>query len=163
MDERFSGLKHFWSAIAVDRPKTPKKLDENIELYEPERDFTKAEKISYLVDLAGIFPFHLVMSQRVTSQLQEYCIPPLGDFDPELGAAWFIPREVIVKKTRTGKDFYIVRAIDDTSKASVIKVWGVDPRVDVIHTNRPYMARLDYSEQWGFSTRSVRYRWKLIG
>ena len=163
MDERFSGLKHFWSAIAVDRPKTPKKLDENIELYEPERDFTKAEKISYLVDLAGIFPFHLVMSQRVTSQLQEYCIPPLGDFDPELGAAWFIPREVIVKKTRTGKDFYIVRAIDDTSKASVIKVWGVDPRVDVIHTNRPYMARLDYSEQWGFSTRSVRYKWKLIG
>ena len=163
MDDRFSGLKHFWSAIAVDRPKNPKKLNENIELYEPERDFTKAEKISYLVDLAGIFPFHLVMSQRVTSQLQEFHIPPLGDFDPELGAAWFIPREVIVKKTRKGKDFYIVRAIDDTSKASVIKVWGVDPRTDVIHTNRPYMARLDYSEQWGFSTRSVKYGWKLIG
>ena len=163
VDERFSGLKHFWSAIAVDRPKTPKKLEENIELYEPEGDFTKEQKISYLVDLAGIFPFHLVMSQRVTSQLEEHRIPPLGDFDPELGAAWFIPREVIVKKTRTGKDFYIVRAIDDTSKASVIKVWGVDPRIDVIHTNRPYMARLDYSEQWGFSTRSVRYGWKLIG
>ena len=163
MDERFSGLKHFWSAVAVDRPKTAKKLEENIVLYKPEGDFTKAEKISYLVDLAGIFPFHLVMSQRVTSQLQEYKIPPLGDFDPELGAAWFIPREVIVKKTRKGKDFYIVRAIDDTSKATVIKVWGVDPRTDVIHTNRPYMARLDYSEQWGFSTRSVRYGWKLIG
>ena len=26
MDERFSGLKHFWSAVAVDRPKTKKKI-----------------------------------------------------------------------------------------------------------------------------------------
>ena len=163
MDERFSGLKHFWSSIAVDRPKNPKKLAENIELYEPEGDFTKEEKIAYLVDLAGIFPFHLVMSQRVSSQLEEFAIPPIGEYDKEIGAAWFIPREVIVKKTRTGKDFYIVRAIDDTSKTSVIKCWGIDPRMDIIYTNRPYMAKLDHSEQWGFSTRSVRYGWKLIG
>jgi hypothetical protein len=163
MDERFSGLKHFWSAVAVDRPKNKKKFLENIKLYEPEGDFTKEEKIAYLVDLAGIFPFHLVMSQRVSSQLEEYCIPPLGEYDKDLGAAWFIPREVIKKKTRRGKDFYIIRAIDDTSKTSVIKVWGVDPNLDIIYTNRPYMAKLDYSEQWGFSTRSMRYGWKLIG
>ena len=163
MDERFTGLKHFWSAVAVDRPKNKKKFLENVELYEPEGDFTKEEKIAYLVDLAGIFPFHLVMSQRVESQLEEYCIPPLGEFDPDLGAAWFIPREVIKKKTRKGKDFYIIRAIDNTSKTSVIKVWGVDPRLDIVYTNRPYMAKLSYSEQWGFSTRSMRYGWKLIG
>ena len=162
MDERFSGLKHFWSAVAVDRPKNKKKFLENIETYEPEGDFSKTEKIAYLVELAGIFPFHLVMSQQVTDQLAHYCIPPLGEFDPDLGAAWFIPREVIKKKTRRGKDFYIVRAIDDTSKSSTIKVWGVDPSKDIIHVNRPYMAKLDYSEQWGFSTRSMRYGWKMI-
>ena len=163
MDERFSGLKHFWSALAVDRPKNKKKFLENIETYEPEGDFSKTEKIAYLVELAGIFPFHLVMSQHVTDQLAHYCIPPLGEFDRDLGAAWFIPREVIKKKTRKGKDFYIVRAIDNTSKSSTIKVWGVDPKTDIIHVNRPYMAkRLDYSEQWGFSTRSMKYNWKMI-
>ena len=163
MDERFSGLKHFWSAVAVDRPKNKKKFLENIETYEPEGDFSKTEKIAYLVELAGIFPFHLVMSQHVTDQLAHYCIPPLGEFDRDLGAAWFIPREVIKKKTRKGKDFYIVRAIDNTSKSSTIKVWGVDPKTDIIHVNRPYMAkRLDYSEQWGFSTRSMKYNWKII-
>jgi len=25
------------------------------------------------------------------------------------------------------------------------------------------MAKLDFSEQWGYSTRSIRYGWKLIG
>jgi hypothetical protein len=29
--------------------------------------------------------------------------------------------------------------------------------------NKPYMARLDYSEQWGFSTRSIRHNFKLLG
>lgn len=162
MDDRFSGLKHFWSAVAVDRPKTPKKFEENIILYEPEGDFSKEEKIAYLVELAGIFPFQLVLPKQTIDKLNEYCIPPLGEFDPDLGAAWFIPREVVKKKTAKGKDFYIVKTIDDTSKANVIKVWGVDPEVDIIHVNRPYMAKLDYSEQWGFSTRSIRYGWKMI-
>jgi len=29
--------------------------------------------------------------------------------------------------------------------------------------NRPYMARLDYSEQWGFSTRSLRRNFRVLG
>ena len=28
MDERFTGLKHFWSSIIIERPKTKKKLNE---------------------------------------------------------------------------------------------------------------------------------------
>lgn len=163
MDDRFVGLKHFWSAVAVDRPKNPKKFEENIKLYEPEGDFSKEEKIAYLVELAGIFPFQLVLSKQTIDKLNHFCIPPLGEFDPELGAAWFIPREVTRKKTAKGKDFYIVKAIDDTSKMNVIKVWGVDPEVDIVHVNRPYMAKLDYSEQWGFSIRSLKYGWKMIG
>ena len=163
MDDRFVGLKHFWSAVAVDRPKNPKKFEENIKLYEPEGDFSKEEKIAYLVELAGIFPFQLVLSKQTIDKLNHFCIPPLGEFDPELGAAWFIPREVTRKKTAKGKDFYIVKAIDDTSKMNVIKVWGVDPEVDIVHVNRPYMAKLDYSEQWGFSIRSLKHGWKMIG
>jgi len=163
MDDRFSGLKHFWSSVAVDRPKNLKKFKENIELYEPESSFSKEEKLAYLVDLLGTFPFHLVMSDHIRERLDHYCIPPLGEFDRELGAAWFIPREVLVKKTRKGKPFYIVRVIDETSKQETIKCWGVDPNKDIIRLNRPYMAKLDYSEQWGFSSRAFYNSWKLIG
>ena len=107
--------------------------------------------------------FNLVISEDVLQRLHYYKVPTISEWDNDLGVSWFIPREVIKKKTRRGKDFYIIRAIDNTSKTSVIKVWGVDPRLDIIYTNRPYMAKLSYSEQWGFSTRSMRYGWKLIG
>ncbi len=53
MDKRFTGLKHFWSAVVVDRPKTKKKLDENIELYKPEGEFTIEERIENMVSLPG--------------------------------------------------------------------------------------------------------------
>ena len=42
IDERFTGMKHFWSAVAVDRPKKEKDLEVNIETYEPEGDFTSS-------------------------------------------------------------------------------------------------------------------------
>jgi len=34
---------------------------------------------------------------------------------------------------------------------------------DSIQLNRPYMAKLDYNEQWGFSTRSMYYNFRLLG
>jgi len=163
VDERFSGLKHFWSATVVDRPKTRKKLTENIELYEPEGDFTDEEKIEYLVSLTGVFPFALVMDEHITEQLETHCVPPLGEYDEQLGVAWFIPREVIEKKTRKGRTYWLVKVVDSTSKNTTIKCWAVDPKKDTVHINRPYMARLDYSDDWGFSTRSVRYSFKLLG
>ena len=65
MDDRFTGLKHFWSATAVDRPKNEKKFKENIILYEPEEDFSDLEKIEYLSSLTGIFPINLVVSAEI--------------------------------------------------------------------------------------------------
>ena len=56
IDERFKGLKHFWSAAVVDRPKNKKKFGENIELYKAEGDFTKSEMITFKTELTGIFP-----------------------------------------------------------------------------------------------------------
>ena len=62
VDERFTGLKHFWSATAVDRPKKEKNLLENIESYRPEGDFTREEKMEYLTNLTGIYPVSEVVS-----------------------------------------------------------------------------------------------------
>ena len=163
MDDRFSGMKHFWSAVACDRPKTKKKFHENIELYEPEGEFTKEETIDNITSLTGGFPMHLVIDNDVKKQLDFHKIPPVGSWDNDLGVAWFIPRQVVPKKTKNGKDYWIVHVLDDTNKITSIKCWGVNPKKDIIHLNHPYMAKLNYDEQWGFSTRSIKHTWRLLG
>jgi DNA polymerase-3 subunit alpha len=163
VDDRFTGLKHFWSAAAVDRPKNKKKFRENIELYAPEGSFTDEEMIQYQVDLTGVFPFEKVLDQKIRNRLDEKFIPPLGDFDPELQVAWFVPRGITSKKTKNGKEYWIVEVIDSTSQTTKIKCWGIKPGNNVLHLNRPYMAKLDYDPQWGFSSRSIRHNFRLLG
>ena len=161
MDDRFTGLRHFWSAVAVERAKTKKKFHENIELFAPEGHFTAQETIEYQVSLTGMFPIHLVMSDEVMKQLDDNMIPPLGDFMPEVPVAWFIPREIIPRKTKNGKVYWIVKVIDSTSTPNAIKCWGVRDN-DHVELNKPYMAKLDFHDQWGFSTRSLRHNFKLL-
>ena len=163
IDSRFTGAKHFWSAIAVDRPRNQKKLDENIDVYRPEGDFNDEEKIEYLVNLTGVFPMERVITGDVLRKLQDLHVPPLGEYDPSLLVFWFIPRKIIPKKTKKGKDYWIVECIDDTSTTTRIRCWGVDPKRDKIHLNHPYMAKLDYSPDWGFSTRAVGRTFRLLG
>jgi DNA polymerase-3 subunit alpha len=161
MDDRFTGLRHFWSAVAVDRAKTKKKFNENIEKFAPEGHFTAQETIEYQVSLTGMFPIHLVMSDEVMKQLDDNMIPPLGDFMPEVPVAWFIPREIVPRKTKNGKVYWIVKVIDSTSTPNAIKCWGVRDN-DHVELNKPYMAKLDFHDQWGFSTRSLRHNFKLL-
>jgi len=163
MDDRFTGRKHFWSAVAVNRPTSKKKLKAQIELYADEGDFTEEEEIENTVSLTGIFPLHLVIDEMIRSRLDDLYIPPISEYDPELGLVWFIPREVIPKLTKNGKTYWIVSVIDSNSNVTKFKCWGVRPAKDRIHINRPYMARLDYDEQWGFSTRSIMRTMKLLG
>ena len=162
MDDRFTGGKHFWSAICVDRPRKPKNLDENIEIYKPEGDFSDEEKIGYLVELTGVFPFNRVMKPEVYNQLNQIFIPPIANYDPELSdCVWFIPRKVVPKKTKTGKDYWILEVIDDTNTLTKIRVWGVQP-YDKIFVNKPYLAKLEHNDKWGFSTRSLRRNFKVL-
>ncbi len=163
MDERFTGLKHFWSAVACDRPKNKKKFQENIELYAPEGEFTKEETIDNVTSLTGEFPMHLVLDKDVREQLEKHKVPPVGDWDNDLGVAWFIPRQIVPRKTKNGKDYWIVHVLDDTNKITYIKCWGVRAGKDIVHLNHPYMAKLDYDPQWGFSTRSISHTWRLLG
>ena len=162
MDERFTGLRHFWSAVSVHRPRKEKNLIENIELYAPEGDLTEEEKLQHLVNLTGIFPVSMVVNETLQNLFEERMIPPISEYDAELGVCWFIPREVIQKKTRNGKDFYLVKVVDSNSEENTIKCWGVDPMKDKVYANRPYMARLNWDPQWGFSTRSVRKMFKML-
>ena len=162
IDERFTGDKHFWGAVACERPKNKKKFLNNIEAFAEQGDFSDEEKIRHISDLTGVFPFDIVVNKDVQRKLQEYCVPPLGEWDEDLGVAWFIPREIVRKKTKNGKDYWVVRALDPTSTITSIKCWGVK-KDEELHINRPYMAKLDYDDQWGFSTRSIRHNFKLLG
>ena len=162
VDDRFTGLKHFHAAVCTDRPRKEKNLLENIQTYAPEGDFSEEEKLEYLVNLTGVFPINAVVTPRVREKLDELYIPPISEFDPSLGVTWFIPRECKLKKSKNGKNFYVVKVIDDNNETTTIRCWGVDPEKDVVHINRPYMARLKYDPNWGFSTFSVRKMFKLL-
>ena len=160
-DDRFTGLKHFWTAVAVHRPRKEKDFLENIAAFAQEGDFTEEEKIEYLVSLTGFFPISKVLNHKVRSLLEQEFVPPISEYDPELGNVWFIPRKITVKKTKKGKDYWVVDCIDDNSNLTKVKCWAIQPNQE-LHINRPYIATLDYDAQWGFSTRSIRKNFVLL-
>jgi DNA polymerase-3 subunit alpha len=163
VDDRFSGRKHFWSTCVVERPKNLKKFNENLELYEPEGDFSQEEIIQFKTDLTGVFPINLVISTETIERLHEKYIPPISEYNEELQVCWFIPREITARKTKNGKDYWIVNVIDSNNELTRIRCWGVKPHKDKIHLNRPYLARLNYDSNWGFSTYAIGRTFKLLG
>jgi len=163
VDNRFTGRKHFWSACIVDRPKTKKKFEKNIEEYKDEGDFTTFEIVDYVSTLTGIYPFDMVVSRQLLTRLKRKHIRPLGEWaSEESGFAWFIPRELVVKKTAKGRSYLILNVIDTTSTLTKIKCWGYDASADVVHLNRPYMAKVDYSDTWGFSLKGISSNMRLL-
>ena len=163
IDEQFTGRKHFWSAVAVDRPKNKKKFQENIIQYAPEGDFSQEEEIENISSLTGIFPLDLVMGPEVRQKLEEKFVFPISEYDPDLGLVWFIPRSIAKKKTKNGKDYWIVTVVDSNSVLTKIRCWGILPKKDVLHVNRPYMCRPQHNSTWGFSVRSVHKTMRLLG
>jgi DNA polymerase-3 subunit alpha len=163
VDDRYTGLKHFWSANVVDRPKTMKKFLTNIEKYAPEKDFSVDEVIDNMVSLIGIYPISLVMDNNLLRRLSDKAVPPIGlvsnngidpDEDDDLyevdsDAVWFIPREVTIKTSKNNKKFWVLKVTDSSSAISTMKVWAVKDS-DKIYLNRPYMARIK-KDDWGIS------------
>ena len=163
MDERFTNLKHFWTVVAENRPKSTKKLTELIEEHNAIEDFTRDEYIEAKVNITGVFPFTMIMSEDIIQRLDYYKVPTISEWDHDLGVAWFIPREVIQRKTAKGRPYYVIKTIDKNSVMTDIRCWGVRPGKDKIFVNRPYMAKLNFDEQWGFSSRGALQNWKLLG
>lgn len=164
IDRRFNHSRHFWLSITNSRPKTEKDFVKNIQAYSAEEDFFEEEVIENLVSLTGFFPFSLVLNENVKEALQSRCVPAISDYDPALQVAWCIPRECILKKTKKGKDYYVVKVIDDNNVLTSIRCWGIKKDKDKIHINHPYMIKPNYSEDWGFSTFGmIKKNWKLLG
>ena len=161
-DDRFTGDRHFWTATCVDRPRKLKNLGENIEKYRPEGNFTDDERIDFLANLTGIFPINLVLDESIQRKLDQYCIPPISEYDPELEMCWAIVREVTKKKTKGGKLFYVAKVIDNNSVETTIRCWSVNPERDVLYVNK--VIKPQHNDTWGFSTRgSLNRTWVMLG
>jgi DNA polymerase-3 subunit alpha len=162
MDSRFTGMKHMWSAIVVDRPKTKKKLDENIEKYKPEGDFTAEEKIEHMTALTGVYPINLVMPEDVLLKLEKKNINPIGQYDETLeqDIVWFIPRNKEIKLTKKGKPYWIISVTDNTNSLTTVKCWSIKEN-DVLHVNRPYMGQIS-KDGYGYSIRSFKDQVRLL-
>jgi len=180
VDKRFSGDKHFWSAVCVDRPKRLKNFLENVEKYEPEGSFTEEEKITFLSDLTGIFPVSKVVTPEVQKRIDDNFLPPISEYDHDLKSCWCIPRSVTTKTTKNGKKFFVVEVIDSNSVVTKVRCWGVSTAAkqqwsaknkkmyvrekDEILLNRPYALRPRYDADWGFSTMGpTKNSWFLLG
>ena len=162
VDDFFTGRKHFWSACIVDRPKTTNKLQANIEKYAPEGDFSEEEIIQFKTELTGVFPLNLVVDNHMMERLRQKYIPPISDFDQELNVCWFIPRKIVPRKTKNGKLYWIVEVVDSNNQLTKIRCWGIRPEKDRISLNKPYMARLKYDSNWGFSTYAIGKNFRLL-
>ena len=164
IDSRFTGKKHFWTAVAVDRPRKLKNLEENISLYAPEGDFTTEEEIQFLTELTGEFPLSKVVSPETLVKLEEKMIPPISEYDGSLQLTWCIPRKVIAKRTANGKEYFQVEVVDSNSAPITIRCWGVDIGMgDRLEINKPYLLKPDYNDEWGFSTRGrIGKYWKCL-
>ncbi len=163
IDGRFEGDKHFWSACVHDRPKTEKKLLENIEKYLGMGSFTEEERIQFSIDLSGIYPLHLVLPEAIHALLEEKEIPPVSDYDEELGVCWGIPKAVLVKKTKKGRDYYEVHLTDTNFGTSKIRCWGIRLDMDRIELHKPYVILPNYNEKWGLSSSGpTNKKWRLL-
>ena len=126
--------------------------------------------ISHKSDLTGIFPFDLVMSDSVRVKLEQLPVVPISEYEVAMSVesseddqllVWFVPRKLLKKKTTRGKEYWILKVVDSNNAMVDIKCWNPSEN-DTIYVNQPYMAKLDYNDQWGFSTRSMYHNFRVL-
>ena len=151
IDKRFKGTKHFWASVAgVERPKTPEDFEEAIKIYESEGEFSKEERIFNIFSLTGVYPIHLVLEERFMKFFEEKGIPPISRSE---GFAWFVVRDVVLKKTKkNNKDYLLLDILDNSGYNGKMKVWEVSK--GVLPNSLYFAQNIDWSEKWGYSLRN---------
>lgn len=153
MDSRFTGSKHFWTAVAVDKPKDLEHLQLNIdnELYREEGDFSKEEKIALMADLTKIFPMRMIVTEKSEEIMRKGGVLPISEWDGNKRKYWFIPRDCQVKKDRNGRTYWNLRATDSSFQQINVRCWNIQTE-DIIFINQLYIADFIDKDKWGFST-----------
>ena len=141
-------------------------------MYKDEGSFSISEIISNKTTLTGVYPFEMIMNDDLRQRLNDLSVVPISEYETALSMGgdwnvddvllvWFVPRSLKKKKTARGAEYWILEVIDENNIMTSIKCWGPKDK-DKIEPNQPYMARIDYSAQWGFSTRSIHHNFRKI-
>ena len=151
MDERFTGDKHFWSCVAVIRPKDQEDFEENIKLYSPEGSFAEKERLIYRSQLTGVYPVDQIVSPKDVKALKSLGAVPVSEW--EVGKyVWFVLKSVEFKQTLANKkDYAVLTVVDNTGEENKIKCWNVKDYYPLVE-NSAYVGVVTKDEKWGFST-----------
>jgi DNA polymerase-3 subunit alpha len=120
-------------------------------------DWSREEKILMCQELTQSVDSDLLFPPAVMSKIAEKQVPKLHDIEPGTeGIGWFCAAEVQVKKTKNGKIFYRIKAIDDEHRSAWLRAWGT-PKEEI----KPYtlwLAQASNDSNWGFSTSVYKMR-----
>lgn len=155
-DDRFTGPKHFWEVVVNGNPGSKKKFEkllEDEELKHPSH-WTADEYINNIIAFTGTYPVDRVAKKEIRDELESCGVRRISA--TRGGACWFIVRDVALKKTKSGKHYYEIMAIDNTFQQVKVRIWGADPSKDKVYPHKMYVAELDYSPEWGYSIRAGR-------
>jgi len=153
IDNRFTGAKHFWAAIALNKPTSIKKLNINIleSSYRELGEFDEKELITFQFDLTKVYPLGNIVPPEIVRALELKFIQPIAKFDSEVRDCWFVLKRIEKAKTKNGKEYIILHVTDSTYQTTKIKVWNSYNK-NLYKLNHVYLSRdIEYSEQWGFS------------
>lgn len=161
-DERFSGDKHFWSVIAVDRPKKMKNFVENLEKYRDEGSFSNLERISYQISLMGSLPLGEIVSDKMMMKFQKLNLPSVSELGEDSGKCWAVLTDYKHKTTRNGNPYVELYITDDSFQKFMVRCWQTNGNGILFHF-RPYLLELDYEFSNGYSIRKFDKSVVLLG
>jgi len=126
-------------------------VEKLINQYSDIPDWSRHDKISNYVEITSGVDADLVFPPELMNRIKEKALMSIHDIEPgSRGVGWFCATDVIKKKTKNGKEFHRIKAINSDYKNVWIRVWGRPPNAIMPYTI--WVADAHHDESWGFST-----------
>ena len=120
-------------------------------------DWTRDQKIAANFELTSTIDADLLFPPEVMARIANKEVSCIHDIAPGTeGVGWFCASSVELKKTKNGKSFYRIKAIDNEFRNAWIRVWGGEQEVITPYTL--WVAKVQHDAQWGFSTSVFKMR-----
>lgn len=134
-------------------------VDVLLQKYANLEDWTRAQKTNLQFELTSSVDPELLFSSKLMNRLGEKNVSSLHKIQSgTAGIGWFCVQDVIQKKTKNGKTFYRIRAIDDEHNATWLRVWGKFENNVPPERFSLWMAHASNDSNWGFSTSVAKLR-----
>jgi len=134
-------------------------------------NYTFEEKIENIFNLTGVFPSHLIFDDQLRDDMNKRGILSLTQFEDLYNeikndesindyswdnlSVWFILRGYEVKSTRRNRKYVRTCMVDDEGLVRYMNMWNSNDETESkLQRYGLYLAKVKYSEQWGFSISS---------